>query len=206
VRIGVDFDNTLVSYDALFHRVALERSLIPPDLAQTKLSVRDHLRRAGKEDVWTEIQGYVYGARMDDAVAYPGAIDFFTWARAEHMDLVIVSHRTRRPFLGHPYDLHEAARKWVSRFLIDQAQPLIEEDDVYFELTKHEKLARIGTLNLDTFIDDLPEILLAEEFPARTARILFDPDGTHPADHRLPAFASWDRIKQHMLDTWKTRI
>jgi hypothetical protein len=125
VRIGVDFDNTIVSYDALFHRVALERDLIPRELPQTKLSVRDYLRRAGKEDAWTEIQGYVYGARMDDAIAYSGAIDFLAWAREERRDLVIVSHRTRRPFLGHPYDLHDAARKWVHKFLIDRPQPLI---------------------------------------------------------------------------------
>jgi hypothetical protein len=204
VRIGVDFDNTLVSYDALFHRVALERNLIPPELPQTKLSVRDYLRRAGNEDTWTEIQGYVYGARMDDAVAYSGAIGFLAWAQAEHRDLVIVSYRTRRPFLGHPYDLHEAARNWVSKFLTDRPQPLIRGADVYFELTKKEKLARISALKLDVFIDDLPEILLADEFPRRTARVLFDPDGAYPANDRLPAFTSWDQIKRHVRHTWKT--
>ena len=30
--LGVDFDNTIVAYDSLFHRVALERGLIPADL------------------------------------------------------------------------------------------------------------------------------------------------------------------------------
>ena len=162
MRIGVDFDNTIVSYDALFHRVALERNLIPSDLPSTKLSVRDYLRQAGKEDIWTEVQGYVYGARMDDAVAYPGAIDFFAWARTEGIDLAIVSHKTRYPFLGHPYNLHDAAREWVTRLLIDRPRPLINEADVYFELTKQEKLARISGLSLDFFIDDLPEILLAD--------------------------------------------
>ena len=33
MRIGVDFDNTLVCYDGVFHRAALERGLIPSDLA-----------------------------------------------------------------------------------------------------------------------------------------------------------------------------
>jgi hypothetical protein len=205
VRIGVDFDNTIVSYDTLFHRVALERNLIPPELPQTKLSVRDYLRRAGKEDTWTEIQGYVYGARMDDAVAYSGAIDFFAWAKAERRNLLIVSHRTRHPFVGHPYDLHDAARKWVNKFLIDRPQPLISVSETYFEPTKKEKLARIAGLDLDVFIDDLPEILLADEFPRRTARVLFDPDGTSPANDQLHVFASWDQIKQHIRDTWKTR-
>src|SRR5262245_43078397 len=42
--IGVDFDNTIVSYDALFHRIATERDLIPADLPVNKTAVRDHLR------------------------------------------------------------------------------------------------------------------------------------------------------------------
>jgi hypothetical protein len=203
VRIGVDFDNTIVSYDTLFHRVALERNLIPSGIPPSKLSVRDYLRQAGKEDTWTEMQGYVYGARMDEAVAYPGAIDFFAWARSENIDLAIVSHKTRHPFLGHPYDLHAAARRWVASILIDRPEPLIDDVDVYFELTKEAKLARIGTLGLDFFIDDLPEILLADGFPDRTARILFDPDGAYAG--KVPALASWDDIKKYFQDKWTKR-
>jgi len=205
VRVGVDFDNTIVSYDTLFHKVALERNLIPSELPSTKLSVRDYLRQAGKEDIWTEVQGYVYGARMDDAIAYPGAMDFFSWARAEGIHLAIVSHKTHHPFVGRPYDLHDAARKWVARILIDRPVPLIDAVDVYFELSKQEKLARISGLDLDFFVDDLPEILLADEFPVRTAPILFDPDGSYPADDQLPAFPSWALIKQHIQDKWTTR-
>jgi hypothetical protein len=37
------------------------------------------LRALGKEDVWTELQGYVYGARMAEAEAYPGVLDFMCW-------------------------------------------------------------------------------------------------------------------------------
>ena len=82
MRIGFDFDNTIVSYDALFYRVAVEQSLVPTDLPQSKLAVRDYLRKVGNEDAWTEMQGYVYGARMNDAIAYPGAIEFMMLARA----------------------------------------------------------------------------------------------------------------------------
>ena len=99
MRIGVDFDNTVVSYDELFHRVALERKLIPGDLPATKLCVRDYLRQAGQEAVWTEMQGYVYGARMADALAYPGVTDFFARVRAAGAFLAIVSQNNRRPFL-----------------------------------------------------------------------------------------------------------
>lgn len=205
MRIGIDFDNTIVSYDEVFHRVALERKLVPKDLPATKLSVRDYLRQGGNESSWTEMQGYVYGARMNEAIAFPGAIVFLAWARAAGISVAIVSHKTRHPFLGHPYDLHQAARGWVDKFLIGNKDRLIEEHDVYFELTKNEKLARIAGLGLDYFIDDLPEILLAEDFPGRTGRILFDPDGNHPADARLVSFSEWDRITGYLDDKWKAQ-
>src|SRR5687768_9193602 len=110
MRIGIDFDNTIVSYDALFHKVAREQNLIPEDTPANKVAVRDHLRRIGQEDRWTELQGYVYGARMDEASAYPGAIEFMrACIRAQHV-LAVISHKTRFPFLGPQYDLHAAAR------------------------------------------------------------------------------------------------
>ena len=46
--LGVDFDNTIVSYDCLFHRVAAERGLIPASLVATKGAVRDYLRRSSR--------------------------------------------------------------------------------------------------------------------------------------------------------------
>ena len=55
MRIGVDFDNTIVCYDEVFHRVALERKLISPSLRVNKGAVRDHLRTIGREDAWTEM-------------------------------------------------------------------------------------------------------------------------------------------------------
>lgn len=194
MRIGLDFDNTIVSYDALFHKVALEQDLVPPDTPANKVVVRDYLRRIGKEAFWTEMQGYVYGARMDEASAYPGAIEFMRWARRAGHDLAIVSHKTKHPFLGPKYDLHAAARSWVDKHLGENGSALIAENQMFFELTKEEKLARIGSFGCDIFLDDLPEILQASAFPAGIRRVLFDPEGHHLAA-ALPdidVIQSWD--------------
>jgi len=196
MRIGIDFDNTLVSYDALFHRVALDQRVIPNDLARTKVAVRDYLRRIGQEPVWTEMQGTVYGARMDEAQAYPGAIEFLRWASSAGIELCIVSHKTRHPFIGPKHDLHDAARRWVERHLAGTSRPLIAPADVFFELTKDEKLSRIAAIGCAYYIDDLPEILLAPGFPSQVRRILFDPDAHHIADPALLHMRSWQDIHE----------
>jgi hypothetical protein len=182
MRIGLDFDNTIVSYDALFYRVALEKKVIPPNTPVNKVAVRDHLRAIDQESIWTEMQGIVYGARMDEAQAYPGVIEFMKWAGKAGHDLAIISHKTLHPFLGSQYDLHAAARAWVDQHLLADGQSLISSDRVYFELTKEEKLARIAKFGCDLFLDDLPEILMAAGFPLMTRRVLFDPESNHDAE------------------------
>jgi len=181
MRIGLDFDNTIVNYDALFHKVAREQEVVPPETPVNKVSVRNYLRYIGREELWTEMQGYVYGARMDEALAYPGVIDFLRWAGQINHEISIVSHKTKHPFLGPQYDLHLAARTWADQHLCENGKPLIQMDQVFFELTKEEKLARIAIIGCDVFLDDLPEMLLSDEFPIGTRRILFDPDRHHVA-------------------------
>lgn len=181
MRIGLDFDNTIVSYDALFHKVALEQDVIPKTTPVNKLAVRDFLRTEDKEAIWTEMQGYVYGARMDEADSYPGVIDFIRLARSAGHTLAIVSHKTKYPYLGQQHDLHASARAWIERYLSEDGIALIPETQVFFELTKEAKLSRIATFACDIFIDDLPEILSADNFPAATRRFLFDPEKNHLA-------------------------
>ncbi|HUQ11463.1 MAG TPA: phosphotransferase, partial [Steroidobacteraceae bacterium] len=195
MRIGIDFDNTIVSYDAVFHKVALERSLVPPALLPSKLAVREHLRSAGQEDLWTELQGYVYGTRMADVEAYGGVLDFLRWARAHGIQVCIISHKTRHPFIGPAYDLHAAARSWIEAQCIRPG--LVDPGQVFLELTKAEKIGRIRSTACDYYIDDLPEILLAEEFPRETAGILFDPDRHHGDSPAYTRLSSWQAILKH---------
>ena len=48
--LGLDFDNTIIKYDELFHRVAFEKNLIPADLPKEKNTVRNYLREKNIED------------------------------------------------------------------------------------------------------------------------------------------------------------
>ena len=107
MKIGVDFDNTIVSYDKVFHKVALEKSLIKSSLTISKIAVRDYLRNKGQNDIWTELQGYVYGERMLDANVFPGFIEFLNFANKNSIEVLIISHKTIYPYLGYKYNLHD---------------------------------------------------------------------------------------------------
>ena len=176
--IGIDFDNTIACYDGVFHAAALERGLIPPGLGRDKNSVRDHLNGSDRKDDFTELQGHVYGARMDMVSLYPGFAEFVVAARRIGHDLFIVSHKTTHPILGPKHDLHAAARRFLAaRGLVGHAPTQIEPSRVFFEVTADAKVARAAALRCNMFVDDLPEILAMPGFPAGMRRVLFDPDG-----------------------------
>lgn len=198
MRIGLDFDNTIVSYDQIFYAVAQERIALPAGLPINKLAVRDHLRDIDQEDLWTELQGYVYGQRMKEATPYPGVIEFIQNVVDAGHTVRIISHKTRHPYRGFPYDLHASARAWIDDHLSLQGVCLV---DTFFEVTKEQKINRILDQRCDVFVDDLPEILLSDFFPSKTRRILFDPQQSHSNQEALgiQVFSSWHVLAECVL-------
>lgn len=200
--IGIDFDNTIVCYDDVFGRVAVEQGLVPPEAATSKTAIRDHLRSLGQEDRWTELQGTIYGPRMMDARPFPGVVEFFAACRAAGIPVAIVSHRTRFPYLGERHDLHAAARDWLARHgFHDPAGIGLPVERVFFEETKEAKLARIAEVGCTHFIDDLPELLAHPLFPADVRRILFDPHGQHASPAGIDIAPSWPHLRNVLVGT-----
>lgn len=199
--LGVDFDNTIVCYDEVFYRVAVERNLIPIDLSPTKEQVRDYLRKVGREDDWTEMQGYVYGSRMADVKAFPGAMECITATVKAGINVTIISHKTSTPYLGHPYDLHSAARDWMQQQgFFDPGRIGVKDEQIFFLETKQMKLEQISRCGCKWFIDDLPEFFLEGEFPNNVERLLFDPANSFAVDHEAPIrrFDSWVDIGRYL--------
>ena len=160
MRIGVDFDNTIICYDGVFHAVAVEQGIVPENVGRTKTEVRDWLRSAGREEAWTELQGLVYGACLSRCRPYADAFSFLAGCLRSNVPVFVVSHKTLYPYLGPRLDLHRAARDWIDAMGLHGTG--LAKADVYFELTKADKLARIASLGCTHFIDDLPEICQSE--------------------------------------------
>ena len=194
--IGVDFDNTIVCYDQVFHQVAREQGLIPHGLPPAKHAVRDYLRSVGREPAWTELQGLVYGARMDEALPFPGVEEFFIRAVRSGVDVRIISHKTKFPFSGPRHDLHSAALSWLERRgFHDPARIGLPRDHVHLELTKADKAKRVVSCACDYFIDDLPEFLAELGGLGGTRRILFDPNSQHAPAAGLLHARSWRELE-----------
>ena len=162
--IGLDFDNTIVSYDKAFYLVALSKNLIPKSLKKKKVNVKEYLLGKDKENEWIKLQGEVYGKYMYKANFFPGFI------KAKNYKFCIVSHRTKYPYKGKKINLHNAAKKWIkNKNLCDLVS--IDKKNIFFLESKKEKIDKIKDLKCDIFIDDLENILI--KLPKNLKKIHF---------------------------------
>ncbi|MBF0354353.1 MAG: haloacid dehalogenase-like hydrolase [Alphaproteobacteria bacterium] len=193
MMIGVDLDNTLICYDALFHRLGREMGDLPSNIPIDKTAIRNWFRANGQEDIWTQMQAHAYGDRILGAQAFLGAVDtLLGWQLAGH-HVAIVSHKTRTPYSGPMFDLHSAARKWLEVAGLSGVPAYLEE-------TRSGKIDRIARLQCTAFIDDLPEFLFDPLFPDVPTRILFDPNGNFPSKHNsgIIQARSWSDVRDQI--------
>lgn len=163
MRLGLDFDNTIACYDTAFYEVALEQGLVPAGKSLTKSEVKAHLVEAGEGKTWTRLQGLVYGPEIGRAHPFPGVRRFVESATGLGWDVYVVSHKTPVPVLGEPWDLHAAARNWLSEQGFFELG--LSHDRLFFEPTRLAKIERLAGLNCEIFVDDLPEVFLEPSFP-----------------------------------------
>jgi hypothetical protein len=200
-RIGIDFDNTIVDYDAVFFAAAKERSLVDESLNGGKEAVRDALRLLPNgENAWQSLQAYVYGRRIRDAAMFEGLDSFLRLCRMQTHQVCVVSHKTE---YGHfdeaRVNLRQAALAWMSaRGFFDPDGFGLNLDDIFFERSRAEKIERIAGLRFTHFIDDLPEVLDDPTFPKDVAPILFT-KGSERSAARPNAFAHWREIAEAVL-------
>jgi hypothetical protein len=200
--IGVDFDNTIASYDELLHAIALERGLIGAEMAKSKKLIRDAVRALPDgETHWRGLQVTVYGPRMSEARPIEGVKAFFADCRRRRIPAYIVSHKTEYANFGEAgVNLRLAAMAWLERHgFFDEGELGLRGTDVFFESTRAGKIDRIRALRATHFIDDLEETFLEASFPRDVEKILL---ATHGQPDRLTgvaSFATWGQIHEHLF-------
>jgi hypothetical protein len=125
---------------------------------------------------------------------------FLLRARAAGARVLVVSHKTE---YGHfdaaRVNLRDAALGWMETHgLVASEGAALARADIHFAATRADKVALIGELGCDQFVDDLEEVLNDPEFPPRVRRVLF-------ARHLVPSATpyqvcrSWREINRAVL-------
>jgi hypothetical protein len=200
LRIGIDFDNTIIAYDDVFRAAATASGLIAPGFSGNKQAVRDAIRLLPDGELaWQRLQGQVYGKGIGGAAMVAGVATFLRRCRAEGATVAVVSHKTE---YGHfdpdRMNLRQAARDWMAGQGLLGGDRGVALADVYFESTRAEKLARIAALALTHFIDDLEEVLTDPDFPPNVERILFA-DAAQPASSSYISCSTWRDIERRVF-------
>ena len=201
MRVGIDFDNTLVSYDDVFLKAASERKLLPRPFSGDKKDVRDAIRRNAGEAEWTKLQAEVYGRRMAEARMIEGAKEFVVACRQRGAQVQIVSHKTRHAAADPGgADLHAVALAWMEDNGFFEKDGLgLRREDVFFEPTREAKCRRIESLGCGYFIDDLEEVFREPNFPAGVRCFLLHRSESPFPSGPFTAFANWSAITESVF-------
>ena len=197
MRIGIDFDNTIAGYDDVFRATASDQGWVPDGFSGTKRAVRDAVRRLDDgETKWQVLQGMVYGRRMGEARMIDGVGAFLASCTAKGLAVFIISHKTRTA--NHDpqrVDLRRAATEWMTaQEVIAPGRYGVPPENVFFESTRADKLARIAGTGCTHFIDDLEEVFGEPDFPDNVERVLLAAgDGPLPSGP-FRAFPGWPEI------------
>ena len=201
--IGVDFDNTLVSYDDVMYGVALQQGLIHSGTRKSKRDIRDRIRQLPDGEIgWQRLQAIVYGPRMRDARLIDGVQTFFELCQQHKVRVYIISHKTKFAKLDETgTNLRVAALTWMRRNRFFEADGLgLSQKDVYFESTRREKIERISQLGCTHFIDDLEETFLEDSFPMSVEKIPYAPHMQHSSIPGARVFTTWKEISDYLFN------
>jgi len=201
LRLGIDFDNTLITYDHVFLVQARARKLLSGSFRGSKQAVRDAVRLLPDGEIaWQRLQGYAYGQGIGEAALFTGVDRFLRRCRKVGHTVFVVSHKTE--FANYDpsrVNLRAAALGFMeTNGFFDPGKYGIPRENVFFEGARADKLARIASLGCTHFVDDLVEVLTDPGFPAGVERVLFGrPGGLKTAGLRV--CASWREIAAALL-------
>ena len=64
IKVGFDFDNTIINYDDLFYKISKEKGLITNKVGKSKVSIKNYLIKNYPINIWQKIQSEVYSQKV----------------------------------------------------------------------------------------------------------------------------------------------
>ena len=196
MKIGIDLDNTIISYDVAFRVAASDRGLISDNYKYTKQELSKKIKnRKNGELEWQRLQGYVYGRGIKKANLFPGVYRFLWRCFNRGITVEIVSHKTE---YGHFDKEKHSLRQAAIEFLCEHGVLGRGTEDnnkliykVTFADTQQDKIDYISRNGFDYFVDDL-EVIVNSKQLAKVKTILFNGEAGY----------LWDEINDAVLGGW----
>ena len=189
--IGIDFDNTIINYNLVFYKIALKKKLINKNINKNKSSVKEYLLHNNKYNEWVKLQGEVYSKYLDQAAIYPYCLGVIRQLVSKGYRVVIISHKTKFPYVGKKVNLHKPAFLWIKNKIIKKIN--FKKKQIFFCSSKLKKINEIKRQKCFLFIDDLEEIFLNKNFPKNCSQILFN---NKKQSNKINIANNWLEIKK----------
>ena len=174
MRIGIDFDNTILNYDKVFAFLSKkEFGLNYKNLKKSQ--IRKKIIKIKSEKEWMRLQGLAYGKFIMRAEVNHGVQNFIKRLLINNHHVFIVSHKT---LYGH-YDVSKTnlrmqAFKWLDKNGFTNKKEIgIIKKNIFFAESITNKIKKINELKLDYFIDDLLIILTHQNLNKEIKKIHF---------------------------------
>ena len=138
--VGIDLDNTIINYNNSFKILAKKNKIINKSSKQfNKSQIKEKLTKID-ENLWTKLQGEIYGKYINYAKIFPGFVKFINFLNKNNINFKIISHKTKYPYIGQKYNLHTSAINYLKSNL---STNLKLGKNLFFESTLKKKIIRI---------------------------------------------------------------
>ena len=123
--IGIDLDNTIINYDPVFKSILINKNIKTKNIKNYKKKLKNILNPVE----WTKLQGNIYGNKIINAEIYCNFINFLNFTKKNNIEVAIISHKTKYPYIGKKVDLHKSAKKFLKKKLVNYKY----KKEIYFE-------------------------------------------------------------------------
>ena len=159
MKLGIDFDNTIINYSKIFKKVGVNHNLLTKSIKSGKNIIKNFFIHRNLESKWTELQGIVYGKEIYNADAYKNCKKILIKLNKNKIKKYIVSHKTLYPYIGEKINLHKSASNWLRNNSFFEKEINFKKNEIFFKKTIKAKIEKIISLRCTHFIDDLKHVL-----------------------------------------------
>jgi hypothetical protein len=132
--------------------------------------LKAHFRKKGQYALdWINVQEWLYVEGIREALIKDGVIELYNHLKKLRAEIFIVSHKTFFSAKS-KLDLRTPANFWINQVLGKFVS--VPKNNIFFEETRSLKIARIQSLEITHFVDDLYEIFDDDSYPKNVTNFL----------------------------------